>query len=73
MLLESPALVSTAVTGPGKSPSLPNLVQVLFPNENSATLAEELSGSRKDPEATSGSWLLWEGSTLVTEEGYATA
>ena len=69
MLLEFPALTSTAVTGPGRSLSLPNRVQVLFPNENRATLAGELSESEKAPEAMSESWLLWKKFRSVTERG----
>lgn len=69
ILLEFPALTSTAVTGPGRSLSLPNRVQVLFPNKNKAMLAGELSESEKAPEATSESWLFWKKFRLVTERG----
>ena len=70
ILLEFPALTSTAVIGPGRSLSLPNRVQVLFPNENRATFAGELSESEKAPEATSESCLLWKKFRSVTDRGF---
>ena len=73
ILLEFPSLTSRAVTGPGRSPSLPNFVQVLFPNENKATLTEELSENEKAPEATSESWLSWRKPRSVIEGDHVTA
>ena len=50
-LFTSPSLISTAVTGPGKSAPFPTAAQVLLVMEYVATLAWVLSASATEPAA----------------------